>query len=108
MQVFFKKEFKQMFNRMDPNQRTQAAPFVRQVWDDLNSISGPNNFQDLSYQIAMESTKKLVAHLKSQKIKFDPDDVVFSLVGSGFVILFAINIKHLSTLEIWSIKPLTS
>lgn len=108
MQVLFKKEFIRMFNRMAPNQRTRAADFVRQVRVDLQSISGPDDFQGLSYRIAMESTTKLVSHLQSRKIKFDPEDVVFSLEGSGFVILFAINLNHLSTLEIWSIKPTTS
>jgi hypothetical protein len=53
----------------------------------------------------MESTHKLAIHLKSLNIQLDPDEVIFSLVGSGFVILFSINLKHLSILEIWSIKP---
>jgi hypothetical protein len=105
MQVLFKKEFRKMFARMSPLEQKRAAPFIQQVWDDLKNISGPNVFQNLPYQIAMESTHKLAIHLKSLNIQLDPDEVIFSLVGSGFVILFSINLKHLSILEIWSIKP---
>ena len=105
MQVFFKKEFQGMFNKMNRHQQTLAKPFVQHVWDDLKNIPGPNDFRSLPYQIAMESNHKLAMHLKSKRIYLDPDDVIFSLVDSGFVILFSINLKHPSILEMWSIKP---
>jgi len=95
-----------MFNRLGRREQTAAAPFVRQVWKDLESIANANDFQDLSYQIAMESTHKLVSHLRSRKVEFDENDVVFSLVGNGFVILLSVNLNDLKTIEIWSIKPI--
>jgi len=94
-----------MFNRLERREQTAAAPFVRQVWNDLKSISGPNDFQNLAYQIAMESTHKLASHLRSREIDFDPDNVVFSVTGGGgYVLLFSVNLKDLETVEIWSIK----
>lgn len=109
MQVLFTKEFQRMFNKMSRPEQALAAPFVQLVWDDLKNISGYNNFQSLPYQTAMESTNRLAIHLKliSQNIVLDPDDVIFSLEDSGFVILFSINLKQPSILEMWSIKPTT-
>jgi|GEM_PF-3643812 len=106
MQVLFKTEFVYMFNRMTREDQRRAKPFVIQVWEDLKQVSGPNAFQTLPYQISIETRSKLEKHLRKNKINLDPDDVVFSLVGNGFVIVFAVNTKSISTLEIWSIKPI--
>ena len=106
MQVFFKNEFVNMFNKMTRDEKSRAKPFVAQVWDDLKLVPGPYVFQKLPYRISMETRSKLERHLKKINAKLDSDDVVFSLVDSGFVILFAVNTKNLSILEIWSIKPI--
>lgn len=106
MQVFFKYEFVNMFNKMPRNDQRRAKPFVAQVWKDLKLVPGPNVFQTLPYRIAMETNSKLNRYLKQRNIQLDKDDVIFSLVGNGFVILFAVNTNNLSILEIWSIKPI--
>jgi hypothetical protein len=106
MQVFFKNEFVNMFNKMARDEQNRAKPFVVQVWDNLKLVPNPHVFQTLPYQISMDTRSKLERHLKKRNIKLDPDDVVFSLVDSGFVILFAVNTNNLSILEIWSIKSI--
>ena len=113
MQVSFKNEFVHMFNKLPRTLKVRAQAFMQLVYDDLlNKVSGPHQFpnikslQSILYTISMESTNRLKNHLQSKNLTLDPDIAIFSIVGSGLVVLFAMNLKNQRALEIWTIKPL--